>query len=299
MLALRSILVISGEDEAAYAAAATAAADAVLFDLAEPGAHHHRTVMRRLVEQYAPLAARARRTVVVRIGDTRSGELEADVDAVVMAAVAAVILPGVDVPQDARGADVAIRKREMRRGVAPGSLRLIPEIDSAIGLRALPAILDVVDRHGAVAVRVHDLLRQIGAGSGVGGSPNGTAHATLEEHAMADAAIAASALDLPWIVTGRDAAAVATRASDLGAAGVTVASDAEARGMNALFTPDPAEVSAAHAMLGEWERVRGRGRWLGTVDAADGARVVDRRSVRHARAVVARAEAIERREAAR
>lgn len=299
MLALRSVLVIAGEDEARYAAAATAAADAVLFDLAEPAAHHERAGARRLVEHYAPLAAAARRTVVVRIGDTRSDELEADVDAIVMAAVSAVILPAADVPQDVRDADVAIRKREMRRGVPPGSLRLIPEVDSAAGLRALPAMLEAVDRHGAVAIRVADLLGHSGAGVGLGASTNGSAHATLAEHAMAEIAIGAAAAGLPWIVTGRDAAALATRGRELGAAGVAVTSDAEARGMNALFSPDAAEVAAARATIAEWERLRGRGRWLGTVDASDGPRTVDRRSVRLARALTARADAIERREAAR
>lgn len=299
MLALRSVLVIAGDDEARYAAAATAAADAVLFDLAEPSAQHERAAARRLVERYAPLVAKARRTVVVRLGDTRSGELEADVDAVVMAAVSAVILPAVDVPQDVRDADVAIRKREMRRGVAPGSLRLIPEIDSAAGLRALPATMEAVDRHGAIAIRVADLLGHSGAGVSLGAAANGSAHATLAEHAMADVAIGAAAAGVPWIVTGRDAAALATRARDLGAAGVAVASDAEARGMNALFAPDAAEVSAARAMIAEWERLRRRGRWLGVVEATDGARTVDRRSVRLARTLVARVDAIERRDAAR
>ncbi|MEX2228190.1 MAG: aldolase/citrate lyase family protein [Dehalococcoidia bacterium] len=299
MLALRSVLVIAGDDEAAYAAAASAAADAVLFDLAEPGSQRQRAAARRLVEQYAPLTASARRTVVVRIGDTRSGELEADVDAVVMAAISAVVLPGADLPQDVRDADVAIRKREMRRGVPPGSLRLIPELDSAGGLRALPSILEAVDRHGAVAIRVGDLLDHAGAGGSLGAPANGTAHATLAEHAMAEVAIGAAAAGLPWIVTGRDATAMATRARDLGATGVAVASDAEARGMNALFAPDPEDIAAARAMLAEWERVRGRGRWLGAVDVAGGARVVDRRSVRHARTLVGRADAIERRAAAR
>ncbi|MDA1003486.1 MAG: hypothetical protein O3B31_09110, partial [Chloroflexi bacterium] len=127
----------------------------------------------------------------------------------------------------------------------------------------------------------------------------GTAHATLAEHAMADVAIGAAVAGVPWIVTGRDAAALATRARDLGAAGVAVTSDAEARGMNALFAPDATEVSAARAMIAEWERLRRRGRWLGAVEAADGVRTVDRRSVRLARTVVARANAIERRDAAR
>jgi citrate lyase beta subunit len=300
MLALRSILVIAGDDEAPYAAAATTAADAVLFDLAAPHAVHHRAAARRLVERFAPLAAKAKREVLVRIGDARSGELEADVDAVVSAALSAVVLPGTEAPQDARDADVAIRKREMRRGIAPGTIRLVPEIDSAAGLRGLAGILDAVDRHGAVALDVAGLLGQLGVAAR---RAEATAHThtrvAMEDHAMADVALASGTLHLPWLVTGRGASDVATRAHDLGAAGVALAAEAEALGMNALFAPDPDEVAAAHAALEAWERVRARGRWVDAVTARDGERLVDRRTVRLARALIARADAIARRESAR
>ncbi len=299
MLALRSILVIAGDDEAAYAAAATTAADAVLFDLAAPATVHHRAAARRLVERYAPATAKAKREVLVRVGDARSNELEADVDAVVGAALSAIVLPGAEAPQDARDADVAIRKREMRRGIAPGSIRLIPEIDSPAGLRALASILDAVDRHGAVALDVAGLRGQLGV-AGRRAQPTAHAHArvAMEDHAMADVALAAGALRLPWIVTGREATGVATRAHDLGGSGVALGGEAEARGMNALFA-HPDEVAAARAALEAWEHLRARGRWVDAIGAPGGDRLVDRRTVRLARALIARADAIARRESAR
>ncbi len=298
MLALRSVLVIDGDDESQYVAAATTAADAVLFDLAAPEQLGARAAARRLVERHAPAAAKARRTVLVRLGDTRSGELEADVDAIVGAAVSGVVLAGAEAPQDARDADVAIRKREMRRGLEPGAIRLVCEIDSPAGLRALPGILDAVDRHGAVALDVASLLTQLGAARRA--SPGGTgAVGVLAEHAMADVALAAGALHLPWIVTGRDAGAMAPRAHDLGAAGVALRSETAALGTNALFAPDPEEVAAARATLAEWGRVRDHGRWVGVVGAPGGPRLVDRRTARLARAVIARADAVARRETAR
>jgi citrate lyase beta subunit len=159
-------------------------------------------------------------------------------------------------------------------------------------------MLEAVDRHGAIAINVDALLAQAGA-VGTAAAHHGPSRSVLAEHAMAGIALAAAAAEVPWIVTGRGAAALATLAMQLGASGVALTSDAEARGMNALFAPDPGEIAAARAVLTEWERLRGRGRWLGVVDAAAGPRVVDRRTVRHARAVIARAEAVERREAAR
>ena len=57
-----------------------------------------------------------------------------------------------------------------------------------------------------------------------------------------------------------------------------IASEAEARGANALFAPDPARLATAHAVLEEWKRLRAAGRWSGEVNGER----VDRRSARRA-----------------
>jgi citrate lyase beta subunit len=294
MLALRSILAIRGADEALYAGARSTAADAVLFDLATPEVLAGLAAARRLAAEQIDPAARAKRTVLVRVGDARSREMEEDLEAVVGTGLAAVVLAGAEVPQDVRDADVAIRKREMRRGLTPGAVRLVPEVDSAAGLRALPAHLAAVDRHAAVALHLDGLRFHMQLGDRA---------EALHDHAMADVALAARAVGLPWVLTGfdprRGSGSVATRAHDFGAVGVEVRNEAEARGMNALFTPTPEDVAAARAAIQEWERLRSRGQWIGTVEASGGPRLVDRRTVRLARAVVAMADAIERRESGR
>lgn len=288
MLAVRTSLVISGLDEAPYLAARTTAADAVTLDLAAPAVHGARAAARKLAAKHARALAAAGRAVHVRLSDTRSGELDADAAATVSASLTAVVLSGAEIAQDARDADVAIRKQEMRHDLTPGSIRLIAEIDSAAGLRALPAILRAVDRHSAVALDLDALREDL--------LLPGSAHSPLE-HAMWDVAIAARDGGLPWTIHAMtsspgERAAIATRAHGYGAAGAAVGSDAEVRGLNALFTPSPGSVAAARLVVEEWERLRGRGHAVGVSDGA----LVDRRRVRRARALIALAEAIERRE---
>ncbi len=302
MLALRSNLVVSGTDEAAYGAARTTAADAVTFDLAAPEQHAEHERLRALTRKHAPRVFVAGRPVHVRVHDARSELLDDDLAAVITDAVTAVVLPGVEEPQDARDADVAIRKQEMRLGITPGTVRLIAEVDSAVGLHALSGVLGAIDRFSAVSLNADALrvdLRVTDRGLLAEGpaAPSG-----LLEHAAADVAIAAQAAGLPWVLNAVERReALATRAHDYGAAGVYIRAEAEARGMNALFTPDPAEVTAARAVLKEWPRLRRRGQMAGAVEGLrvqgwEGARRVDRRSVRHARALVALADAIEERE---
>ncbi len=288
-LALRTSVLVRGADESAYVAARTTAADAVLIDLAAPETHDQRTALRRLAAKHAPGIAASGRGVVLRVSDARSGLLEDDLAGTVSEALTAVVLSGAMVAQDARDADVAIRKQEMRRKLTPGSVRLIPEVDSAAGLRALPAILDAVDRHSAVAVNVPALLRDLRAGA-----PRQAV--TLTEHVLAEVAIAARAASIGWLAIDLDGdsaarADLATRAAAFGAWGVAVRSEPEAPGFNRLFTPPPEELERARAALAEWERVRAAGGMVGVAGRA----LVDRRTVRSARLVIALHEAIARR----
>ena len=123
------------------------------------------------------------------------------------------------------------------------------------------------------------------------------------DHTMAMVALAARAAELPWLVAAFDGERgfiEATRAHEFGAIGVTISSEASARGVNSLFALDAAEVATARAVLGEWERLRADGAVSGVVlvgnEAIPRVEPVDRRAMRAARLLVARADAIAARE---
>ncbi len=302
-LALRTSLAIGGADDEPYTAALRSAADTITVDLASPEVHGHRGPARRAAARHAPLLAAAGRAVQARVSDTRSGELEADLAAVVGEHLDAVQLSGAETAQNVRDADVAIRRHEMRLGIVPGSVRLIPLLDSAAGLLALPAMLNAVDRHSAVVLDADGLCRDLDL-SAPGGAET---VATVLEHAMWDVAVAARAADLLWLIAAltvapAERATLAARAREFGASGACVRSEAEVLGLNALFTPEPESVAAARRIVQEWDRLRGRGHVSGVVAVAATSgegpaalALVDRRSVRRARALIARAGAIERR----
>ena len=282
MTAQRSLLRVTGGDDAPYEAARATAADAVLVDLDASALPRSRSRARRALSAHAHGIADAGRPLLVRVADTRARELDADLDAAVTESVAAVLLAACEEPQEARDADVAIRRREMRLGIVPGTLRLLCEIDSAAGLAALPRILEAVDRHLAVVLAPLAIAAELGAPppAAGGAATHGGAEALLD-HVLAQASLAAATGELPWLLSAPDAepagrAALAARAHQLGAAGVVIAAEAEARGANALFAPDPARLATAHAVLAEWERLRAAGRWSGEVDGQR----VDRRAAR-------------------
>ena len=290
MLALRSVLAIPLADTAAIAAARGSGADAVLLDLAVPASHPERTGSRAIVGEAIEAIGATGRPVLVRLASASSGELEADIAAAVGPRLAAVVLSATELPQDTRDADVLLRKYEMRHNITPGAVRLIPEIDSAVGLQALPTILEAVDRHTAVALNLARLHGSLGLGS---------RSRAPHDHLMAAVALAARAADLPWLLGSFDAARVRTEAPhahEFGAAGAIIHSEASARGLNSLFTPDPGVVAAARTTLDAWATLRATGKLSGVVSHDGHALPVDRRAMRHARLVIARADAIATRE---
>lgn len=285
MVAIRSILLIRGTNPGTYEAAAQTSADAVVLDLAAADTHHERVALRALAARHAPLIAKRGREVHVRVSSAPSGELDADVEAVVSASVRAVLLTGAEEPQDVRDADIAIRQREMRRKLEPGHVRLIPEIDTAAGIRALPQLIAAVDRHAGIALNLELLAHDLGVAPPAG---NLAPTMPLLEHAMAAVAFDAAAAGLPWLVLAPHAdhgtrSALATRAHGMGASGAYVRSESEAAGFRQLFSTPRARVEQARAVLDEWERVRTASEWTGVVDGE----LVDRRSVRRARRIVA------------
>ena len=282
MLALRSLLLIDARDEASLRGATTSAADAIAIDLAAPHLASDRSGARRLARRHIAAIASSGRPVYARVSDTRSGELDADLDAVVSDSLTAIILPGAEVPQDARDIDVAVRRFEMERSITPGEVVIVTEIDSAEGVLALPSILPAIDRHAGVVLTLDGLRHDMRLSDRAD---------ALFAHAMADVALAAHMARIPWALAGGDA----STAHDYGASGVLIGSEAEARGVNSLFAPDPAEVTAAGTTLDAWERLLANGDRSGEVDG----RLVDRRAARHARSLIELAEAIARRERVR
>ena len=282
MLALRSILLIDANDEARLRAARTNAADAIAIDLAAPHHASDRPKARRMARSQIAAIAGSGRPVYARVSDTRSGELDADLEAVVGETLTAVILTAAERPQDTRDVDVAVRRFEMEQALTPGGIAVVPEIDSAEGVLALPSILGAIDRNAAVLLAVDGLQDDMRLGDRA---------SAIYDHAMADVAMAAHMARIPWALAGGDA----STAHDYGASGVLITDEAAARGVNSLFTPDAAEVGAARVTLDAWDRLLADGELSSAVDG----RLVDRRAARRARGLIDLADAIDRRERVR
>jgi len=122
---LRSILFVPADSERKLEKARGSQADALILDLEDSVAAPNRPRARELVREFAGTAG-ARPALWVRINPVGSSDCGADLDAVVAAKPAGVVVPKPDSPDTLRALDRALSERERAHGLAEGAIRVLP-----------------------------------------------------------------------------------------------------------------------------------------------------------------------------
>jgi citrate lyase subunit beta / citryl-CoA lyase len=162
---LRSMLFVPGDSERKLEKAATSNADALILDLEDSVAPPNTVVARGLVLDYLRAHRDRRRQLWVRINalDTPAALLDL---AVVAGAPDGIMLPKVH-----SGADVArlahyLDALEVREGVAPGSIRILPvATETPQALFALGSYANCSARLGGLTWGAEDIAAALGASS--------------------------------------------------------------------------------------------------------------------------------------
>lgn len=281
----RSYLYVPGNQRERLAKALGRGADAVIADLEDAVAQADKTAARQTVADWlAGLAAQDDVQVWVRInGDSPDDDL---------AAVVGPRLTGVVVPKSEPAliahVDRLLSELEPKRGLTGGVVAVLPLIESAAGLLALPAI--------AAAPRVHrlglgeaDLIGELGLRPG----PERAELSPIRLQAViASAAAGIAAPVAPTSTDFRDLETFRTTAGALlalGFRGRTALHPAQIPVINDVFTPSEEEVAAARSLIEHFEAV-GSGVFLD-----ERGRMVDEAVVRSAREVLSRADPRHRR----
>lgn len=108
-------------------------ADALLFDLEDSVPPAEKETARQGVRAYAPRAGASR--AWVRVNGISTGLADADLDAVVgVPGVAGLFLPKAESSDEIVQWDAAVGALEAQRGLEIGAIRLVPSIESALGV---------------------------------------------------------------------------------------------------------------------------------------------------------------------
>jgi len=289
MEALRSMIFTPGHRRDLIEKAIRSGSDAVIVDLEDAVALDAKPQARELLADLPASAV----PLFVRSNGAETGMLWDDIVAIGKAGAAGVVLPKAEDPGLIKEMDGALTALEMAFGHEPGSIGIIPLIESGLGVRltydmavASPRVECVMFGGGEQGDLVADL--------GCEWTPEGTGlmHARSSVLMSSRAAgiehpFEAVFMDFRNLEALRVESELARR---LGYVGKVAIHPAQVAVINEVFTPAPDVVEYQRKVLAAFEQAEAEGSASIGVDG----KMVDYAVARVARAVIARAEAAER-----
>lgn len=263
--ALRTWLFVPGADEASHAAAAKSGADVLVQELEDftPPA------LRPRARELAPALYARWRAAGIPVG-VRVNPLEGDGLVDLAAAMAGkpdfVMMSKVATPGQVALLDVEVTQHERALGIAPGSTRLVPNVETAAGLVRTFDIARASPRVFALLVASEDMVADLGTAR----SRDGMELAYVRARFLVECrAAGVEAIDCPYTFSdSRGAEADARYAKRLGYRAKSLVLAAHAKVVNRVFTPGAGELSKAKRIVAAFEKARAAGRERAKVDGA-------------------------------
>lgn len=160
---MRSLLFVPADSEKKLAKGLESGADVLIVDLEDSVAPDNKAAARESAAAFIA-SARGGPAIYVRVNDLSTGLTEADLDAVVGAAPAGIMLPKSNGAQDVGSLATKLRVCEARAGLPDGSIRILPIItETPVALFNAGNYRSVADRLSGLTWGAEDLSAEIGA----------------------------------------------------------------------------------------------------------------------------------------
>ena len=248
----RSLLFVPAGNERYLRSALRGTADVIQIDLEDAIAPAQKERARNSAPSFVAQIAAAGRVAAVRV-NSEEPLLGEDLDAVVLPGLAALTIPKVDTGAMLAQIDAAITQLETARGLAPGGIRLIAQIESARGVLNAREIAGATPRLAALGLGLEDLIADVGGAVGAD-ALYFPAMQTL--YAAREAAVTPIGY-LGSITVYRDTDRFGEwirRAKSLGFEGGFCIHPNQIEILNREFRPSPAEVRAAEALVAAYQQ---------------------------------------------
>ncbi|MDE2072545.1 MAG: CoA ester lyase [Alphaproteobacteria bacterium] len=251
---LRSLLFVPADSEKKLAKAKASPADALILDLEDSVAAESRPAARRLAAEYVKSASGKGPALFVRVNAVGSADCAADLEAIVGAAPAGLVVPKPESPAALVELDRLIATLEMRHGLPRGGIKLLP-----VATETPAAVLNLMEyknpppRLVALTWGAEDLAAALGAAANRDASGE---FLFTYKVVRSLALIAAKAAGVQAIETlhadFRDEEGLkrAARAAQReGFTGMLAIHPAQVAVINAAFTPSPEDVEHARKVV--------------------------------------------------
>jgi citrate lyase subunit beta/citryl-CoA lyase len=268
---IRSMMSVPGIRERFIQKAEDIPADVILFDLEDSVGFAEKPQARAIVKGVIPTFPKKGRMVFVRPNDLTTGLLEDDLDAIVLPGLDGIHLPKAHNPETMIQVDHYLTLLEKVRGIEPGSIRIIPWIESTEGLAKVEAICFSSKRLIGASMGAEDYVTSLGV-------PRTRSGIEIEygRARMANAAMAAGLVPIdcpePDYQDLEHFERDITHARELGYRGKYCIHPTQVEIANRVFAPPPSEVDWATRVVEAYEEGERQG--LGAV-GLDG-KMIDR-----------------------
>ncbi len=189
-----------------------------------------------------------------------AGARDADLVAVLRAGLDGIVAPKIDHPDEVARLARDLDEREDAAGISRGSIRLVPSIESALGLLEAHAIGARSDRVIALLFGAEDFARDLGLPAEREAE---AAELLYARSAVVVAAVAArrQAIDGIWpdVTDGEGLRRDAVQARRLGFTGKSLIHPGQIETVNEVFSPSAAEVSYARRVIDAFEGAQRKG----------------------------------------
>ena len=254
---LRSFLFVPGNRIDRIEKAFSSQADAVIIDLEDAVAPSQKDSVRKGVSIF--LGKASRKNVFIRVNGVKTPFFGEDLESVTQASVRGIVIPKADDPEAFGDADRKLAKLELRRSLPEGQIRIIPQIESALGLSKSREIGASTRRMLALAFGAGDLTLDLGAKLTRTGEELFFARSHL---VWASRLAGIYGVDAPFMIDVKDMeglSAEARRSRQLGFRGKFCIHPSQVGPVNEIFSPTPEEVEWAKRIIEAYDSATGRG----------------------------------------
>jgi citrate lyase subunit beta/citryl-CoA lyase len=251
----RTWLFVAGADEAAHAAAARSRADVIILELEDFTPPELRPKARAMAESALGRWRKAGAVGAVRINPLETCGRE-DLHGIIAARPDLILMSKVETPAQVKALEDA----------TGGVVELVPNIESAAGLRNTYDIAKASRRVSAMLVASEDMVADLGTSRSRGGEELAYVRARF---LLECRAAGVEAIDAPYTFSDVEGArADARHARQLGYRMKSLVDPSHAKALNRVFTPSEAQLKKAKRIVAAFERARAAGKDRAKVDGA-------------------------------
>lgn len=283
----RSLIFVPGNRRDMLEKAISFPADIVVPDMEDSVPLSEKGAARDTIGDMLPVLAEAGRRVMVRVNALSTGLLEEDMRAAITPHTYAINVGKIETAWDVHEVDAIMAAMEARVGVARGSVRMVPYVETALGLVHTYAVCSASPRIVAAAFGAEDFTVDMGTQRTDEGSEVLMPRALV---AIAARAADIAALDVVY-ANFRDEEGLRRDTlvgKSLGYKGKFAIHPAQLGPINEILSPLPEEVEYARRVVEAFEEAEAQGRGATSLDG----KMVDVPIVKRARNLLATQDAI-------